>query len=85
MGITPNLVTGVWSGNEDRSVHFRTTFYGQGANMALPIWAEYMQRVYADTISLGVYPKSFDIPQSVDVLLDCGGKDEGTFEYEEEF
>ena len=46
MGITPNLVTGVWSGNEDRSVHFRTTFYGQGANMALPIWAEYMDRVY---------------------------------------
>ena len=69
MGITPNLVTGVWSGNEDRSVHFRTTFYGQGANMALPIWAEYMDRVYKDTTTLGVYPDKFDIPQSIDLIL----------------
>ena len=83
MGITPNLVTGVWSGNEDRSVHFRTTFYGQGANMALPIWAEYMQSVYADSLNLGIYPEQFDIPQSVDVLLDCGTNDKGVMEYEE--
>jgi penicillin-binding protein 1A len=83
MGITPNLVTGVWSGNEDRSVHFRTTFYGQGANMALPVWAEYMQKVYADTLTLGIHPETFNIPQSVDVLLDCGANDEGTIEYEE--
>ena len=85
MGITPNLVSGVWSGNEDRSVHFRSTFYGQGANMALPIWAEYMQKVYADSLNIGIYPQSFEIPQSIDVLLDCGTKDEGIFEYEEEF
>tara|TARA_Y100000766_G_scaffold285181_1_gene306873 strand:- start:7818 stop:10079 length:2262 start_codon:yes stop_codon:yes gene_type:complete len=83
MGITPNLVTGVWSGNEDRSVRFRTTFYGQGANMALPIWAEYMKSVYADSLTLGIYPKSFDIPQTIDVLLDCGSKEEGIDEYEE--
>ena len=62
----------VWSGNEDRSVHFRDTYYGQGANMALPIWAEYMQRVYADSLALGIYPEKFDISKSVDVLLDCG-------------
>jgi penicillin-binding protein 1A len=85
MGITPNLVTGVWSGNEDRSVHFRTTFYGQGANMALPIWAEYMDRVYKDTTTLGVYPDKFDIPQSIDLISDCGSKDMGTIYYEEEF
>jgi len=85
MGITPNLVTGVWSGNEDRSVHFRTTFYGQGANMALPIWAEYMNRVYSDTASLGVYPEKFDIPQSIDLISDCGSKDNGTVNFEEEF
>jgi penicillin-binding protein 1A len=85
MGITPNLVTGVWSGNEDRSVHFRTTFYGQGANMALPIWAEYMNRVYSDTTSLGVYPEKFDIPQSIDLISDCGSKDNGTVNFEEEF
>ena len=83
MGITPNLVTGVWSGNEDRSVHFRSTFYGQGANMALPVWAEYMQRVYADSLILGIYPESFEIPQSIDVLLDCGSKNESIEEYEE--
>ncbi len=74
MGITPNLVSGVWSGNEDRSAHFRSTFYGQGANMALPIWAEYMQRVYADSLELGLYAEEFDIPPSVDALLDCGSK-----------
>ena len=83
MGITPNLVTGVWSGNEDRSVRFRTTFYGQGANMALPIWAEYMKSVYADSLTLGIYPKSFDIPQTIDVLLDCGSNEESIDEYEE--
>ena len=83
MGITPNLVTGVWSGNEDRSVHFRNTFYGQGANMALPIWAEYMQKVYADTLALGIYPEPFEIPKSVDILLNCGSKNERVEEYEE--
>lgn len=88
MGITPNLVTGVWSGNEDRSIHFRDTYYGQGANMALPIWAEYMQRVYADTLELGIYPQEFDISKSVDVLLDCGERFQDLEEnnnFEEEF
>ena len=85
MGITPNLVTGVWSGNEDRSVHFRNTFYGQGANMALPIWAEYMNQVYADTSSLGIYPDKFDIPHSIDLLSDCGSNDDGMVDFEEEF
>jgi penicillin-binding protein 1A len=88
VGVTPNLVTGVWSGNEDRSVHFRTTYYGQGANMALPVWAEYMQRVYADTLELGIYPEKFDISKSVDVLLDCGEQFQDLNEnnnFEEEF
>lgn len=48
MGVVPNLVTGIWVGCEDRSVHFRSTALGQGANMSLPIWALYMQKVYAD-------------------------------------
>ena len=72
MGITPNLVTGVWSGCEDRSVHFRSTHYGQGANVALPVFAEYMKRVYADTLESGIFPISFNIPKSVDVRMDCG-------------
>jgi penicillin-binding protein 1A len=89
MGITPNLVTGVWSGNEDRAVRFRTTYYGQGANMALPVFAEYMQRVYTDTLELGIYPEEFDIPKSVDVLLDCGEQfrdlEQDLDNFEEEF
>ncbi len=87
MGITPNLVTGVWSGCEDRSAHFRTIQYGQGANMALPIFAEYMQRVYMDTLETGIYPMDFDIAKSVYSKLDCGENIQGgnNKEYEEEF
>lgn len=82
MGITPNLVTGVWTGCDDRSVHFREIVYGQGANMALPIFAEYMQRVYADTANSKVYPLPFNISRSVDVKLDC---DDAVISIEEEF
>ena len=87
MGITPNLVTGVWSGCEDRAAHFRTIHYGQGANMALPVFAEYMQRVYADTLETGIYPIDFDIPKAIDVKLDCGEATNGigTDEFDEEF
>ena len=77
MGITPNLVTGVWTGCEDRSAHFRTIFYGQGANMALPVFAEYMQRVYKDTLASGVYPEKFNISPSIDVKIDCGESIQG--------
>jgi penicillin-binding protein 1A len=48
MGITPNLVNGVWVGGEDRGIHFDNMGDGQGAAMALPIWALYMKKVYAD-------------------------------------
>ena len=71
IGVTPNLVTGVWSGCEDRAAHFRTIQYGQGANMALPVFAEYMQRVYSDTVNTGFYPIDFDIPKFVDVKFNC--------------
>lgn len=52
MAFTPSLVTATWVGGEDRSIHFDGTFLGQGANMALPIFALFMQKVYADP-SLG--------------------------------
>jgi penicillin-binding protein 1A len=48
MGITPSLVSGCWVGGDDRDIHFETMTYGQGAAMALPVWAYYMQKVYAD-------------------------------------
>lgn len=68
MGLTPQLTTGVWTGAEDRSVHFRTIKLGQGANMALPIWAIYMQKIYNDPVLS--FPKDdFESP-STDVFLD---------------
>ena len=48
MGYTPNLVAGVWVGAESPKVHFRTIGLGQGANMALPIWGRFMNKVYKD-------------------------------------
>ena len=71
MGITPDLTTGVWTGAEDRSVHFRTLQLGQGANMALPIWALYMQKIYADPqlhVSKGDFPKPLS---DVSLDFDC--------------
>lgn len=63
MGFTPSLVSGCWVGGEDRDIHFDSTRMGQGANMALPIWAYYMKKVFADR-SLGYDPnEKFDIPE----------------------
>jgi penicillin-binding protein 1A len=75
MGITPELTTGVWVGAEDRSAHFRTITLGQGANTALPIWALYMQQVYADK-QLNISQGDFDKPmQSIDIEFDCDAYD----------
>lgn len=63
MGFTPSLVSGCWVGGEDRDIHFDSTRMGQGANMALPIWALFMKRVYADR-SLGYdADEKFDVPE----------------------
>lgn len=63
MGFTPSLVSGCWVGGEDRDIHFDSTRMGQGANMALPIWAYYMKKVFADR-SLGYDPnEKFDVPE----------------------
>lgn len=63
MGFTPSLVSGCWVGGEDRDIHFDSTRMGQGANMALPIWAYYMKKVFADK-SLGYdLNEKFDIPE----------------------
>ncbi len=70
MGITPNLVTGVWVGHADRRMHFRSIKYGQGANMALPIWAEYYQSLYSDPI-ISVPELSFERPVGVNINLAC--------------
>ncbi len=62
MGITPTLVSGCWVGGEDRDIHFTMTSMGQGAAGALPVWAYYMKRVYADK-RLGYNENAvFDLP-----------------------
>lgn len=71
MGFTPSLVSGVWVGGEDRAIHFDNLAEGQGASMALPIYALYMQKVYKDT-SLGyLETEQFDIPDWFDPNAGC--------------
>ena len=63
MGFTPQLVSGVWVGGEERDIHFDSMRMGQGATMALPIWAYFMKKVYRD-VSLPYSPTAtFDIPE----------------------
>lgn len=70
MGIVPNLVTGVWVGGDDRATHFPGIAYGQGATMALPIWALYMKEVYKDK-DLEVSDESFKEPKNLSIIVDC--------------
>lgn len=72
MGIVPNLVAGTWVGAEDRSVRFQTIGMGQGANMALPVYALFLDKVFKDG-KLGVNPTdNWDKPlRLMDVDLDC--------------
>ena len=70
MGMVPNLVTGVWVGGEERSVHFKTITYGQGAAMALPIWGLYMKKNYANE-ELGISDGAFVKPSGMSINLDC--------------
>jgi penicillin-binding protein 1A len=70
MGMVPNLVTGVWVGAEDRSAHFRSILYGQGASMALPIWGVFMKSCYEDK-TLDVSTGNFEAPKNLSINVDC--------------
>ena len=71
MGVTPNLVGGVWSGWEDQAIHFETLGEGQGANMALPVLGLFLQKVYNDP-ELGILEADeFERPANFNVELDC--------------
>ena len=70
MGMVPNLVTGVWVGAEDRSVHFESIAYGQGATMALPIWGMYMKKCYENE-ALGISLEDFLVPEELNIPIDC--------------
>ncbi|WP_456376074.1 penicillin-binding protein 1A [Lutibacter sp.] len=70
MGIVPNLATGVWVGGEDRATHFAGIGRGQGASMALPIWALYYQKLYADS-TLNVSKENFEKPENLSIEINC--------------
>lgn len=71
IGFTPELVTGVWVGWEDRTIHFSNMADGQGASMALPIWGLYMNKVYNDTNIGYSNTKQFDIDENFDPNAGC--------------
>jgi penicillin-binding protein 1A len=82
MGITPDLVSGCWVGGEDRAVHFDRTDQGQGAAMALPIFAKYMQKVYADK-TIKISQGDFEKPaHKINIEIDCSkyNNDEGAID-----
>ncbi|WP_379088439.1 transglycosylase domain-containing protein [Pedobacter sp. UC225_65] len=71
MGISPDLVAGVWTGCEDRAFHFTSTRDGEGANSALPIFAGFMKRVYANS-RLKVSRADFEPPKTpITIEYDC--------------
>jgi len=73
MGVTPNLVNGAWVGGEEPTIRFASTALGQGAAAALPIWALYMQKIYADPNLSKKYSPNDKFPSvpSIKNLLDC--------------
>lgn len=77
MGFTPSLVSGAWVGGEDRDIHFNSMQRGQGAAAALPIWAIYMKKVYADR-SLGYDPgEHFQLPDGYDPCSSSEEEEDG--------
>src|SRR5690606_8445217 len=91
IGMTPNLVTGVWVGAEDRFAHFQGIARGQGAATALPIWSYFMQGVYKNANEFGVRTDDkFEKPADIDQKWDCSslsgfhsyGSMGGTFDYD---
>ncbi|MBR5660015.1 MAG: transglycosylase domain-containing protein [Bacteroidales bacterium] len=76
IGYTPTLVAGVWTGAEDRQIHFQSGSLGQGANMSLPTWGIFMKKVLADG-TLGVTANDkFVAPAGVVDGLGCTGSDD---------
>lgn len=74
MGLTPDLVTGVWVGAEDRGVRFRSTEQGQGARTAMPIYGYYMNAVYKDP-KIGISTIDFERPKNYNEQINgCAGE-----------
>ncbi len=74
MGVVPNLATGVWTGGEDRAIHFEGIGKGQGASMSLPTWAIFMRKCYED-LTLNISKEDFEKPEKeISIRLDCNEK-----------
>jgi penicillin-binding protein 1A len=73
--MVPNLATGVWVGGEDRAIHFNDIAFGQGATMALPIWAVYMKSLYENP-NLGISLEDFTAPEVLSIPIECEKLDE---------
>jgi penicillin-binding protein 1A len=72
MGVSKDLVSGVWVGGDDRAIHFRSWISGQGGQTARPIWAKYMAKVYADPtlrITKGPFSRP-ERPLSIEINCD---------------
>lgn len=72
MGFTPSLVSGCWVGGDERDIHFGRMTYGQGAAVALPIWAMYMKKVYDDPTLGYDQQERFKLPEGFDP---CAGSE----------
>jgi penicillin-binding protein 1A len=71
MGLTSNLIAGVWSGGDDRAIHFRSLQYGQGGRMAMPAYGLFMKKVYADKDLVEYGRSKFSIPPGIRISGDC--------------
>ncbi|WP_174238226.1 penicillin-binding protein 1A [Cyclobacterium xiamenense] len=83
IGITKDLVSGVWVGGDDRAIHFRSWLNGQGSRTARPIWAKFMTKVYEDP-SLGITKGPFPKPERpLSIEIDCSKYDLNQDVYQE--
>jgi len=72
MGVMPDLVAGVWTGWEDQAIHFEDLSLGQGANMALPTFGIFLQKLFEDPEFTTMSVSRFEAPANFNVELDCG-------------
>ncbi|MGH2649201.1 MAG: penicillin-binding transpeptidase domain-containing protein, partial [Ginsengibacter sp.] len=57
IGYTPQILAGAWVGCDDPFLHLSNGWTNGGNDMAMPEWAYFMQKVYADK-KLGIDPKA---------------------------
>jgi penicillin-binding protein 1A len=81
MGVSKDLVSGVWVGGDDRAIHFRSWIEGQGGRTARPIWVNYMEKVYGDkslNYTMGPFPRP-ERPLSIEINCDVYEKESQRF------